>query len=114
MILTSILLGAAAIVGTGIIVSYWNNILDWVKRAINKVREVIKHVVYGTKVFIKKMNEAIKEISKHYSQDELGRWKETIVSREIPASEVPPEIRAKAMQMNQEVDITNELELQLS
>lgn len=114
MILTSIILGVTCIVGAGVVVAYWNNILDWVKRAIKKVKEVVKQVVYGTKIFIKKMKEAVKEISKHYSQDELGRWKETIVSKEIPASEVPPEIRAKAMYMNQEVDITNELELQLS
>ncbi|MDU2688968.1 hypothetical protein QJR60_11420 [Paraclostridium sordellii] len=114
MILTSIILGTAFILGTGLIVAYWNNLLDWVKRAIHKVKEVINQVVYGSKVFIKKMEEAIKEISKHYSQDELGRWKETIVSREIPASEVPAEIREKAVYMNQEVDITNELELKLS
>lgn len=114
MILSSILLGVACIAGVGLVVSYWNNMLDWVKRAIKKVKEVVKQIVYGTRVFIKKIREAIKEISKHYSQDELGRWKETIVSREIPASEVPAEIREKAMQMNQEVDITNELELQLS
>lgn len=114
MILASIILGIACVAGASLIAAYWNNILDWLKRAIKKVREVIRQVVYGTKVFIKKIKEAIKEISKNYSQDELGRWKETIVSREIPASEVPPEIRRKAMYMDQEVDITNELELQLS
>ena len=112
MLLVGLILGAAVIVGA--LAGFWNDIVDWLKRAINKVKEVIQHVVYGTKVFVKKFKEAIKEISKHYSQDEVGRWKETIVTREIPESEVPPEIRAKAAQRNEEVDITKELELQLS
>ena len=114
MILSTIILAATVVAGASLISKYWNSIIGWLKRAINKVKEIIGAVVYGTKVFIKKMKEAIKEISKHYSQDEIGRWKETIVTREIPESEVPPEIRAKAMQMNNEVDITEELELQLA
>ena len=114
MILSAILLGAGLLVGTSLIVTYWNNIISWLKKAINKVKEIVEGVVYGTKVFIKKMKEAIKEISKHYSRDELGRWTETTVTREIPESEVPEEIRKKAMYMNEEVDITDELEMQLS
>lgn len=114
MLLVGLILGATIIAGSGILVGFWNDMVDWLKRAINKVKEVIQHVVFGTKVFVKKIKEAIKEISKHYSKDEVGRWKETIVTREIPESEVPPEIIAKAAQMNQEVDITEELELQLS
>ncbi|MCD2502314.1 hypothetical protein LQE93_11035 [Clostridium sp. NSJ-145] len=114
MILSTIILGVAVIAGTSMLANYWNSMLAWLKRGINKVKEVIGHIVYGTKVFIKKIKEAIKEISRHYSQEEIGRWKETIVTREIPESEVPPEIRAKALQMNQEIDITEELELQLA
>lgn len=114
MILSTIIMGAVCVAGVGLLATYWNNIIDWLKRAIKKVQSVINHVVYGTKVFIQKIKEGIKEISKHYSQDEYGRWKETIVTREIPASEVPEEIRKKAKYYNEQVDITNELELQLS
>lgn len=114
MILSAILLGAGLLVGTSLIVTYWNNIISWLKKAINKVKEIVDGVVYGTKVFIKKMKEAIKEISKHYSKDEVGRWTETTITREIPENEVPEEIRRKAMSMSGEVDITDELEMQLS
>ncbi len=114
MILSAIIMGAACVAGVGLVATYWNNIVDWLKRAIVKVQNVIKGVVYGTKVFIQKIKEGIKEISKHYSQDENGRWKETVVTREVPESEVPEEIRMKARVMNQQVDITDELELQLS
>ena len=114
MILSALIMGATLVVGGSLIVAYWNNIIDWLKRAITKVQSLVNHVVYGTKVFIQKINEGIKEISKHYSQDEYGRWKETVVTREIPASEVPEEIRKKAKYMNELVDITDELELQLS
>lgn len=114
MILSVLITGAAIIAGTTLIAKYWNNIIDWLKRAITKVQSLIKGIVYGTKVFIQKTKEGIKEISKHYSQDENGRWKETLVSREIPASEVPEEILKKAKYMNEMLDITDELELQLS
>lgn len=114
MILTALLLGVTAIAGAGLLASYWNNLLSWLKRGIAKVREIIEHTIYGTKVLIRKISEGIKEISKHYSQDQIGRWKETVVSRTISENEVPKEIREKARIMNQDVDITNELELQLT
>lgn len=115
MILTAIILGATAIVGAGLIASYWNNLVGWLKRAIAKVKEIIEHVVYGTKIMIKQISEGLKQISKHYSQDEIGRWKETVVSRTIPESEVPKEIREKAAKYyGEEIDVTNELELKLS
>lgn len=74
MILSALITGAAIIAGGTLIVAYWNNIIDWLKRAITKVKDLIKGVVYGTKVFIQKTKEGIKEISKHYSQDENGRY----------------------------------------
>lgn len=112
MILTALLTGAALIVGAGLLASYWNNLVDWLNRAIAKVVEVVRASVYGAKVLIRKISEGLKEISKHYSKDELGRWQETIVTKTIPASEVPEEIRKKA-ESCYEYDITDELELQL-
>lgn len=113
MILTSLLIGAALIAGGTLIASFWNEIVDWLKRAVVKVKQMIRMAVYGTKVFIRKMAEAIKEISKHYSQDQQGRWHETVVTREVDESQVPPEIRAMAAS-GRETDITQKLELQLN
>lgn len=112
MLLTALITGAALIAGVGILATYWNNIIDWLKRAITKVAEVVSATVYGSKVLIRKISEGIKEISKHYSKDSLGRWQETIVTKTIPENEVPKEIREKA-ESCYEYDLTDELELQL-
>lgn len=109
MITIAFLVGAA-IVAAGVVAKYWNSIKDWLIRGAKKVQEVISGVVYGVKVFAKKMREAYKEISRHYSQDKQGQWTETIVSRSIPTSEIPADILAKAP-VNKEKDITSELEL---
>lgn len=111
MIMFALLVGAV-IAGTGILAKYWNNIKSWLQRAANKVAEVIRGVVYGVKVFAQKINEAFKEISRHYSKNKQGQWQETVVTREIDQSQVPPEILAMAQ--SQETDITEELQLQLS
>lgn len=105
-----LLLTGAAIIAVGAIAKYWNGIKDWLIRGIKKVQEIIDGVVYGVKVFAKKLKEAFKEISRHYSQNKQGQWTETTVSREISASEVPAEIRNKAP-LNREKDLTQELEL---
>ena len=106
-----LILGAAAIIGIGLIATFWNDILDFLKKAARKVKEVVKGFLYGSKVFLKKMREGVKEITKHYSKVN-DRWEETIVSRTVPASEIPEEILQKA-RMNEEYDITDELEMQL-
>lgn len=113
MLLTGIILAATAIAGVGLLATYWNNLIGWLKRALRKVAEIVRNVVYGSKVFIRKIQEGIKEISKHYSKDNLGKWQETIVTKTISESEVPKEIREKA-ESCYEYDITNELELQLN
>lgn len=108
MILTALILG---VVGA-LLVSFWDEIVNWLKKVVHKVADLIKRTVVGVKIFLKKMSEAIKEIAKNYSQDENGRWHETIVTREIPESEVPADILAK-VRKSKEIDVSNELELQL-
>ena len=103
----------AAVAGT--VAHYWNEITSWLKKAINKVKEVVKGIVYGTKVFARKLAEGFKEISKHYSKKGT-QWEETTVTRTIDESEVPPEILAKVGRY--ETDLTNEyaeaMELEVS
>lgn len=110
MILSALIAGAAIIAGASLLAAFWNDITAWLKRAFQKVKEVVQAVVLGTKIFIKKMGEAFKEISKHYSKKGV-KWQETIVTKEISASEVPDEIKAKAGYF--ETDITEEYELAL-
>lgn len=114
MILTALLLGAVAIAGVGIAAAFWNDLVAFLKKAIEKVQEVVAGIVYGTKVFLRKIGEAFKEVSRHYSKVD-DHWQETIVTREIPANKVPDEIlaRANALSNGQELDISDELEMQL-
>lgn len=107
MILTALLFGAAIITGTTLVATFWNDITDWLKKAVDKVKQVVKAVVFGFKVFIKKTGEAFKEISKHYSKKGT-QWEETTVTRTIDESEVPPEILEKVKQY--ETDLTEDYE----
>lgn len=109
MIFIGLLFGALALLAA----SFWKELVEWMKRVVEKVREITAKAVAGVKIFVRKVGEAIKEIAKNYSQDEHGRWHETIVTREIAESEVPEEIRAKVKRTRDEVDVTKELELQL-
>jgi hypothetical protein len=109
MIFVGLLFGALALFA----VSFWKEMVAWLKKVVEKVKEITEKAVAGFKIFVKKIGEAIKEISKNYSQDQQGRWHETIVSREIPESEVPADILAKVRKAKAEVDVTEELQLQL-
>lgn len=110
MILTTLLFGATVLLGAGLIATFWNNITEWLKKAVQKVKEIVNAVVVGAKIFIKKIGEGFKEISKHYSKKGI-KWQETIVTKEISASEVPDEIKQKAGLV--ETDITSDYELAL-
>lgn len=108
MILIPLLLGAALI---GIVASFWKDLVSFLRQAVEKVRQLVSGVVYGCKVFIKKIYEGIKEISRHYSKVDQ-HWEETTITRVVSESEVPSDILEKAKAC-EELDITDELEMQL-
>jgi hypothetical protein len=112
MLIASLIIGAALLVGGSLLVSFWNNVIGWLKRAIAKVQQVINKAVYGMKLFIRQLSNGFRETSKHYSKDDNNRWNETVTTREVSANEVPPEIRKMAAH-NKDRDITNELALKL-
>ena len=112
MILLNVILGAVITAGAvGIVAAFWNDIVNFLQAAVRKVQAMIDGVLYGCKVFLRKMGEAIKEIARHYSKVD-GHWVETTTTRTVPASEVPPDILKKAGE-SQEYDITDELEMEL-
>ena len=111
-------LAAALIAGASVaavISMFWREIVGFLKKAVVAVKKIITGVLYGTKVFLKKMGEAVLEISRHYSK--LGKqWVEDEITqtshRTLSEMEVPEDIRRKA-ERGEEVDITREAELQL-
>ena len=112
MILATIFL-ATAVVTTALLISFWNEIKSWITNGLRKLIKTVKGVVYGIKLFVKRMNEAYQQVAKTYHQDENKVWHETMTTREIPKSEVPSEISKKVKTNNKEVDITSELEREL-
>ncbi len=108
MILTALIVGCAI---AGLLAAFWKDLVGFLQAAIDKVKQIVNGILYGSKVFIKKLGEAVKEISRHYSKVD-GHWQETTVTKQIPESEVPKDILERAG-YNTELDITNELEMQL-
>ncbi len=104
-----------AILGTlvvGAVISvFWESLIDWVKQAAQKIKNIIKGVSYGFKVLVKKVGEGIKEIIRHYSKRD-NQWEETTQTRTVNENDVPDDIKAKANNY-EETDITKEYEMQL-
>lgn len=52
---------------------------------------------------------------KYYSyNEETKKWNETVVTQEVDESTIPDHIRRKVQSTSQEVDITDEMEKELS
>lgn len=101
----------AVIIGSGLLATFWKDVLNFLQKAIRKVQQVVSGVLYGSKVLLRKLSDGFKEISKHYSKlDDV--WQETIITRTVSAKDVPAEIRKRA-DYRVELDITDELEMQL-
>lgn len=94
---------------------FWEEIRDFLKKTIDLVKKTVSGILYGTKVFVKKIGQAVKEIYDHYSKSG-EKWIKTTYTREVPASEVPNDILEKAGQAarrNEVADITDRVEMEL-
>lgn len=81
----------------------------WLQQIPAMIQDRVDGVVYGCKTFVGKKLGVNNEISDNYSYN--GRqWQKTTVSREVSASEIPPEISDK-MSADTPLDVTDELEL---
>ena len=107
-LITGALLAAAVV---GVLSAFWEDIRDFLKKAFEKVRQVVQGVIAGAKIFLKKIREAVQEISKNYSKVDK-HWEETIVTRTVHENEVPEEFRNR-ISYDSELDITREMEMQL-
>lgn len=112
MIEIALILGAAIIAGGTIIARYWNQILSFMKKVIQKLKGKIKGILMGSAVFIKRAGDRIQNRTKHYAKDELGTWHEKIVTLEQKEEEVPSQYRKYAT-IDDEFDLTSELENQI-
>lgn len=103
---------AAATIAVGVVCAvFWDDILGWIKKAAQKIKEKLQKVVYGTKVLATKIAGKLKKISKNYVRNGT-EWEEYVLTKEIEENDVPDYIRA--LEEGNEVDITHELELKLA
>ena len=109
----TLLLLTGVIAGAGIIATFWKEIVNWLKRILDKIKTMVQGTVEGFKVFFTRMQGMGKEISKNYVK--VGtKWQETIVEKTVELSEIPKEYLDKMTISEREYDFTEELEQQLT
>lgn len=94
--------------------NFFEKLLSFLKKAINLVERKTHLAVVGVSTYIKKIGDKIFEQRiKNYSQNEVGKWKETIVTVQQNEEEVPEKYRTFEV-MDEEFDISNDLEMMLA
>lgn len=101
----------------GLILANWDEVVEWVVNAVRAVKDWFMRnfptIVHYGKVFIEAIKTAYAKIKCRSYHQEGERWFMKEGFQEIPPSEVPADILAKAKRLrgNQEADITREMEL---
>lgn len=110
-----LLLGAAALTATVVLVAFWKEIKQFIQRVWEKLPPIIKQQLQGAKVFIQRIARVVKNLFYYYSYNkESQKWTETVVSREVDPNSIPEDIMKKMQQGNTEkVDISDEYEQQM-
>lgn len=106
-------LGAAMIAG---LILFWQNIIEWIKKAVNKIKQVLGLEPDGTKTFISKTVDGFKNKSKYYYKNKVTReWEEVVYTKEVEEDEIPPDIRAKvnSKPIGSEISTTDDLKMAL-
>lgn len=109
-----LLLSAALITG---LVLFWRNIVEWIKKAVNKIKSVLGLTPDGTKTFITRTVDGFKNKSKYYYKNKMtSEWEEVVYTKAIDECEVPADILAKVRKqgIDEEVSTTEELKLAIS
>lgn len=108
MLLFAAIVGAVIAAGV-LCTTFWNNILAWIKKGAEKIKEKLKKVAYGAVVLAKKIRGKLKKISRNYVRTG-PEWEEIEITKEVTEDEVPDFVRC--LEEGEETDITEELQLQ--
>ena len=108
------LLGGAVLVAG--VALFWRELLDWLKRGVEKVKEIVGAALEGAKTFVVQLSDGVKNVAKYYSKNKITEeYEETVTRKAVNENEVPEELRIKIrMHMNVEIDTTEELLAKLS
>ena len=116
MIAIGIILALSAAFIAGMII-YWKQIVEWIKKATNKIKEVLGITIQGIRTFVEKTIDSIKNISKYYNENKVtGAWEETVYTKVVSENEIPSDIleKIRATEMNTQISTTEELQLVLN
>lgn len=103
LIMTAVLIGLAV---------FWENIVKWLRKLFEKIQQMIRGVIYGAKVFVRKASNKLQEITYSYTKTPEGKWQEVQAKKDIEESDLPNDIKKK-LNMSAECDITDDLAMQL-
>jgi erythromycin esterase-like protein len=106
-----IVIGAIGAALAGVLVLFWREFVDWVKVNAQRLSQAVYNGLMGFKTLIKSMSGIWKRVVKYYSRVDT-QWIETIATRTVEFSDLPPELQRKLANTS-EVDVSEELKLQL-
>ena len=116
MIAITVILALSAALITGLLV-FWQKIVAWIKKAVNKIKEVLGLTPDGTRTFITRAVDGFKNKTKYYYKSAVTReWEEVVYTKAVDESEVPADILAKVkgVAVGAEVSTTEELRLAIN
>ncbi len=96
---------------------YWQKIVEWTKKAVEKIGQVLHLVVEGMKSFIVRVQDGFANKMYYYSKDKIsGEWMATVYTEEVSESEIPPDILAmvKTAHIDVEVETTEQFREKLA
>lgn len=99
-------------VGAFLVVSFWDDIVDWLKSFARKIKEIFAKIGHAAKIFAQKIKGAIMRIIHILIYKEDGKWFEEKTTRELDESQVPE--WAKAGVAATETDMTDKYKQKLS
>lgn len=119
MLGTLLIMGALGALAGAAIHVYWKNIIGWLSKAANKIKEVLHVAVEGTETFIKRIGAGFKNMSENYSKLPGGKWRKDIAIDQayIDENDVPEEIKRAMLNSmgieGEKIEITSYVEKQV-
>lgn len=114
MIALAIILTLSAALITGLIL-FWRNIVEWIKKAAKKIKEVLGITPDGTRTFITRTIDGFKNKSKYYYKNKVTtEWEEIVYTKPVDESEIPADILAKVRNKAVDVEVPTTEELKLA
>ncbi|MFC0820696.1 hypothetical protein [Moraxella marmotae] len=116
-----LVIGALAIAGAVVVSVFWNEIKDFIVASAERIKTVIiPSAIVGFRTYLEAggnlfltAKDTIKALQKYYTQNTKGQWQETVVTRTIPAKDIPEDIKRKLDGSHTQVDITSEVQQEL-